>query len=163
MSPITATTSTAASVRAATALGERFRSQLADAIGAHRFGLWFEHGTTIEIAEKSAVIRAANSYVHEWIVRHFGSHLAAVTRAVLGEDATFEVTLATLAELAPTAPIHRPSTAQVVRAEANEQSGLRAATDDPRRRPAPGGAPTHGVPGARTTRCLLYTSDAADE
>ena len=87
MSPITATPSTAASARAAMALGERFRAQLADAVGAHRFGLWFEHGTTIEITEKSAVIRAANSYVHEWIVRHFGPQLAAVTRAVLGEDA----------------------------------------------------------------------------
>ena len=77
MSPITATPSTAASARAAMALGERFRAQLADAVGAHRFGLWFEHGTTIEITEKSAVIRAANSYVHEWIVRHFGPQLAA--------------------------------------------------------------------------------------
>ena len=156
MSPITATPSTAASARAAMALGERFRAQLADAVGAHRFGLWFEHGTTIEITEKSAVIRAANSYVHEWIVRHFGPQLAAVTRAVLGEDASFEVTLATLAELAPTAPVHRPSSAPTVRIESGEETGLRAATDDPRRRPAPGGAPTHGVPGARTTRTQTF-------
>ena len=156
MSPITATPSTAAPARATKAPGERFRSQLADAVGAHRFGLWFEHGTTIEVSDKSAVIRAANSYVRDWILRHFGPQLTAVTASVLGDGASFGVELAVAGETTASAGTHRGSSAPVVRVEPAEESGLRAATDDPRRRPTPGGSTPNGGHGNRVARTQTF-------
>ena len=85
--------------KAATSAGSRdatvqFRTALAERIGAHRFGLWFEHGTSIALDGSTARIGAANAYVRDWILRHFQGQLDTVARDVLGADATCEVGLA---------------------------------------------------------------------
>ncbi|MFM7052275.1 MAG: DnaA ATPase domain-containing protein [Planctomycetota bacterium] len=71
-----------------------FRQRLAEEIGAHRFGLWFEHGTTAEAAEGGIRVVAASAYVADWITRHFDDAMRRAAAAVAGEGALVEVTLA---------------------------------------------------------------------
>ena len=52
-------TARAAASAAATAT---FREALAAELGAHRFGLWFEHGTKAEATDGTIAISAPNAY-----------------------------------------------------------------------------------------------------
>ncbi len=73
---------------------EAFRSALADAIGAHRYGLWFAHGTAAEARERGVVITAANSYVAEWIAKHFRDAMQHAANLALGEGASLTIEVA---------------------------------------------------------------------
>ncbi len=142
-----------------------FCRQLSQAVGPHRFGLWFEHGTTFTISATSVEIVAANSCVRDWIVKHFRGQVDGVTTALLGPDAVCDVTVVAaqaqdhgmeLTRASAELPIDEPrAAARVVgkfgsgrsaateprgedsRRAPREQSGLSAASDDARRRSAP--------------------------
>jgi chromosomal replication initiator protein len=139
--------------KAATSAGSRdatvqFRTALADRIGAHRFGLWFEHGTSIALDGTTARVGAANAYVRDWILRHFQVQLDSVARDVLGAEGTCEIGLADSAATEATAAVSaRPQgPARSISEGAPSEYGLAAATEDPRRR----------SPKARTPRAQSF-------
>ena len=71
-----------------------FRSALSDALGAHRYGLWFAHGTSAEAREGGIVITAANAYVAEWISKHFREAMQQAAVLALGEGSSFTIEVA---------------------------------------------------------------------
>ena len=71
-----------------------FRSALSDALGAHRYGLWFAHGTSAEAREGGIVITAANAYVAEWISKHFREAMQQAAALALGEGSSFTIEVA---------------------------------------------------------------------
>lgn len=123
----------------------RFRTTLAERIGSHRFGLWFENGASITVEGSGFRVGAANAYARDWIVRNFKEQLETVAREVLGDEARCEVSLVSAADAPATGGPAKPGSPARTRAigeGAPGEHGLSAATDDPRRRPA----------GARTPR-----------
>jgi chromosomal replication initiator protein len=69
----------------------RILAALRDRVGAHRFGLWFDNGTTVSTADGRVEVRAATPYVAEWIARHFREPLEQLAREVFGADATVAI------------------------------------------------------------------------
>ncbi|MBI1303020.1 MAG: hypothetical protein GC172_04450 [Phycisphaera sp.] len=65
----------------------RILAALRDRVGAHRFGLWFDHGTTVSIDGGRVEVRAATPYVAEWIARNFRESLEQLARESFGADA----------------------------------------------------------------------------
>lgn len=123
---------------------ETFRLRLADELGAHRFGLWFENGTTATARDGHVEVRAANAYVADWIGRHFREAMQRAAASALGGEATCSVSVAEAA--GPDGDASRDGTA--VAAPATRTSGVLAGRtaaggpDEPRRRscdPARGG------------------------
>ena len=144
MPSISAVKPTAGSTREQRAAGEAFRTRLSEVIGAHRFGLWFEHGTAVSVHSDRVDVRAANPYVRDWIVKNFRAQLDAVTAEFIGAGVECIVSVAE-SEPATAAPADR-SVARSTRAGAPEDTGaptqapaaipasFASATDDPRRR-----------------------------
>jgi chromosomal replication initiator protein len=75
-------------------IAEKFRTMLRDRVGSHRFELWFEHGTTVAVGAESVRIEAANTYVADWIGRHFREATGAVATELLGAGAQVSITVA---------------------------------------------------------------------
>jgi chromosomal replication initiator protein len=75
---------------------ERIREQVAESIGAHRFGLWFENGAAISVVGDDVEVRAANHYVSDWITRNFRETLERVVRDVLGAESSVRVAVSEL-------------------------------------------------------------------
>jgi 2C-methyl-D-erythritol 2,4-cyclodiphosphate synthase len=69
-----------------------FRSAHSDALGAHRYGLWFAHGTSAEAREGGIVITAANAYVAEWISKHFREAMQQALTALVGAPVSVHAT-----------------------------------------------------------------------
>jgi chromosomal replication initiator protein len=69
----------------------RILAALRERVGAHRFGLWFDHGTSLSTAVDRVEVRAATPYVAEWIARHFREPLEQLARETLGADARVEI------------------------------------------------------------------------
>ncbi len=69
------------------------REQVAIAIGSHRYALWFENGTSLRLRAACVEVTAANSYVCDWITRHFRQTLLTTACALLGVEATCSVTV----------------------------------------------------------------------
>ena len=65
-----------------------FSDRLVDRIGKHRFGMWFDHTTKIEITGTRIDVAAQSQFVADWIRRHFGEDLEAVARETLGTSAS---------------------------------------------------------------------------
>ena len=65
-----------------------FSERLVDKIGKHRFGMWFDHTTKIEITGTRIDVAAQSQFVADWIRRHFGADLEAVARETLGSGAS---------------------------------------------------------------------------
>jgi chromosomal replication initiator protein len=63
---------------------EGIRGALCAAIGPHRYGLWFDNGAALRVREAAIEVRAANTYVSDWINRHFREALETAATAVLG-------------------------------------------------------------------------------
>ena len=123
----------------------RFRATLAERIGSHRFGLWFEHGTSIALSGASVRVDAANAYVRDWILRNFKGQLDSVARDVLGASASCDVCLSESepaeavtgapADALASSPRRGQASTRGIADGAPDEHGLTAATDDPRRRP----------------------------
>ena len=146
MHPNTESAPLAARPRIAQACAERFREKLAERVGPHRFGLWFEHGASVTITDDSVVIHATNSMVRDWIQRNFRSHLEAVAQELLGSDRASSISIETMPDPSPAAPGQAPVDARQRTAQPPRESGLASATDDQRRRPQPGrGARNHSL------------------
>ena len=67
---------------------DRLLEALRERVGAHRFGLWFDHGTKVSVSNGAVEVRAATPYVADWIARHFREPLEALAREMLGEHAS---------------------------------------------------------------------------
>ncbi len=80
----------------------RILAALRERVGTHRFGLWFDHGTSVSTREDRVEVRAATPYVAEWIARHFREPLEQLARETLGADA--RVVIIESADAAETAP-----------------------------------------------------------
>jgi len=72
-----------------------FCDELSSAIGAHRFGLWFENGTSARLRDGSIVIEAANAYVADWIGRNFREAMQRAAEKAVGAGTTVAVEVAT--------------------------------------------------------------------
>jgi len=154
MQPYSETAVVAARPRIASAgskpAAERFRKLLAERLGQHRFGLWFEHGTSIEIADDSVVIRTANAVVRDWIQRNLRSQLESVAAEVLGESRAAQITVESSPD-EPPVELRGPASASgrarstgataigvaSPASEGSRETGLSSAADDPRRRGQP--------------------------
>lgn len=94
--------------RATAALCER----LQQAIGPHRFGLWFDNGAAISVGGDEVEIRASNTYVADWIVRNFRGVLEETARELIGPAASVRIALATEAAPEPAASdVRHPTSA----------------------------------------------------
>lgn len=162
MSPISETPAPAAThaapARIARDTSGRFREQLAERIGSHRFGLWFEHGTSITVRGARVEVEAANAYVRDWILRNFKDQLDTLATETIGAGASCDVTvgasaLADDADAPGAAAAPGPARRSGAMQPAGE-SGLVSATDDPRRRSqsATQRGPTGHGPSARVSR-----------
>jgi chromosomal replication initiator protein len=73
---------------------DRVRRSLATAIGPHRYSLWFDNGTALSVRDGAVEVRAANTYVYDWINRHFREALEAAAAEGLGSDAQVRIAVA---------------------------------------------------------------------
>jgi chromosomal replication initiator protein len=105
-----------------------FSAALAERIGQHRFGLWFEHGTSIGISGSCVEVVAETPYVRDWIVGHFAEQLQAATIHAIGEGASWKVVL----REQPAAPA-----ATDARANEHRSNAGPSLSDEQRRRGAP--------------------------
>jgi chromosomal replication initiator protein len=71
-----------------------FCSELSDAIGPHRFGLWFENGTSAQARDGAIVVSAANAYVADWIGRNFRDAMQRAADKALGSGTVVSVEVA---------------------------------------------------------------------
>jgi chromosomal replication initiator protein len=95
MTPSTATAADRAMVGQSRAnLAADFERRLTEAIGAHRYSIWFGHGTTASVDSKAVRVLAANAYVADWIGRNFRDAMLCAAREVAGDDATVEIAVA---------------------------------------------------------------------
>jgi chromosomal replication initiator protein len=83
-----------------------FCAHLEKAIGAHRFGLWFGHGTTVECVNGGFRVIAANAYAADWIGRHFKSQLESAAHAVLGAESSVSVSHAPISDDFASTPLN---------------------------------------------------------
>jgi chromosomal replication initiator protein len=63
-------------------------NRLADRIGQHRFGMWFDHTTRMTVDGERVDVAAESQFVADWIGRHFRRDLEEVARQTLGEGAS---------------------------------------------------------------------------
>lgn len=68
--------------------------RLADRIGRHRFGMWFDHTTRMTIEGERVDVAAESQFVADWIGRHFRRDLEEVARQTLGEGASVDLRVA---------------------------------------------------------------------
>jgi len=68
--------------------------RLADRIGQHRFGMWFDHTTQVTIQGERVDVAAESQFVADWIGRHFRRDLEEVARQALGEGASVDLRVA---------------------------------------------------------------------
>ncbi|MEC8735295.1 MAG: DnaA N-terminal domain-containing protein, partial [Planctomycetota bacterium] len=69
----------------------RVTDRLADRIGQHRYGMWFDHTTRLTIQKDRLDVAAESQFVADWIKRHFRQDLEAVARETIGENGTIEL------------------------------------------------------------------------
>lgn len=75
------------------------QAELAARIGAQRYELWFGPHTHLIVAAGRLTIRAATSFVRDWLRKHFASDVRACCRAILGRELPVEYEVdASLAE-----------------------------------------------------------------
>ncbi len=99
LNPAGAVTATKAQTRALQQQArEAFCARMEREIGAHRFGLWFGHGTTVECVEGGFRVVAANAYAADWIGRHFKAQLDQAAQSVHGAGAVVDLAHAPLAD-----------------------------------------------------------------
>ena len=63
-------------------------NRLADRIGQHRYGMWFDHTTHMTVEGARVDVAAESQFVADWIGRHFRRDLEEVARQALGEEAS---------------------------------------------------------------------------
>ena len=68
--------------------------RLADRIGQHRYGMWFDRTTRMTIDGEKVDIAAESQFVADWIRRHFRRDLEEVAREALGEGASVDLHVA---------------------------------------------------------------------
>ena len=68
--------------------------RLADRIGQHRFGMWFDHTTQMTVQGERVDVAAESQFVADWIGRHFRRDLEEVARQALGEGASVDLRVA---------------------------------------------------------------------
>jgi chromosomal replication initiator protein len=82
---------------------QRVRDALRTAIGPHRFGLWFDNGTAVSVREGAIEVRAANTYVSDWINRHFREALESAAAQAFGAPGEVIVSVSEAGEVEATA------------------------------------------------------------
>ena len=82
---------------------ECVREALRAAIGPHRFGLWFDNGTAVSVREGAIEVRAANTYVCDWINRHFREALESAAVKAFGTPGEVIVSVSEGGEVEATA------------------------------------------------------------
>ncbi|MFN9126278.1 MAG: DnaA ATPase domain-containing protein, partial [bacterium] len=82
---------------------ECVRDALRTAIGPHRFGLWFDNGTAVSVREGAIEVRAANTYVCDWINRHFREALESAAAQAFGGPGEVIVSVSEAGEVEATA------------------------------------------------------------
>jgi chromosomal replication initiator protein len=65
----------------------RVSARIAERIGQNRYEIWFASGTRLDLADSELRVGVPNPYVGTWIESHFGGHVHAAAREVLGDDA----------------------------------------------------------------------------
>jgi len=76
-------------------MGDQISAQIGARIGARKFDIWFDRQTTrLRVEGGSLQVDLANSYVADWIARHYADDLATVAREALGTDATVSMMIA---------------------------------------------------------------------
>ncbi|MFZ9881354.1 MAG: DnaA ATPase domain-containing protein, partial [Phycisphaerales bacterium] len=123
-------------------LAADFERRLTKAIGPHRYGIWFGHGTTALVESKAVRVLAANAYVADWIGKNFREAMLCAAREVAGDDATVEITVADarVDHGCDSDPANGSAVSAAQRRIGPPEGGLeRAAADgaDERRRPGP--------------------------
>lgn len=68
--------------------------RLADRIGHHRYGMWFDHTTRMTIEGERVDVAAESQFVADWIGRHFRRDLEEIARQTLGEGASVDLRVA---------------------------------------------------------------------
>jgi chromosomal replication initiator protein len=72
-------------------------TQLAERIGAQRFELWFNSQTELCVRGVSLIVRAASTFVRDWLRTNFADDIRACWEAMVGTAGTIEFSLATAA------------------------------------------------------------------
>ena len=88
---------------AATRITATLCERVQQAIGPHRFGLWFDNGAAINVGGDEVEIRASNSYVADWIVRNFRGILEETARELIGPATSVRIAVAAEATPEPAA------------------------------------------------------------
>ena len=68
--------------------------RLADRIGQHRYGMWFDRTTRMTVQGEKVAIAAESQFVADWIRRHFRRDLEEVAKETLGEGASVDLHVA---------------------------------------------------------------------
>jgi chromosomal replication initiator protein len=108
-------------------LPDRIRGLLDDRIGRRRAELWFDSAATVRVDDGKLAVHADSAFAADWIRRHFGGDLTAVSREALGRE-DFDLRVRESAA----APLAAPE-----RAAASEEAGPPKAPDRDAMRPAP--------------------------
>lgn len=74
--------------------GSTISDRLADRIGQHRYGMWFDHTTRMTVEGEKVAVAAESQFVADWIRRHFRTDLEEVARETLGEGASVDLHVA---------------------------------------------------------------------
>ena len=61
--------------------------RLRERLGEHRWGMWFDQGTSLRVRDGQVEVEAASQFVADWIGRNFRGELESAARAALGEAA----------------------------------------------------------------------------
>ena len=88
---------------AATRVTATLCERVQQAIGPHRFGLWFDNGAAITVGGDGVEIRASNSYVADWIARNFLGILEEAARELVGPATSVRIAVGTDATPEPDA------------------------------------------------------------
>ena len=124
---------------AATRITATLCERVQQAIGPHRFGLWFDNGAAINVGGDEVEIRASNSYVADWIIRNFRGILEETARELIGPATSVRIAVAAEATPEPAASdLRHPNAGGAAR-------GARQANlDDESRVPAAHSGPSRG-------------------
>ena len=133
-------------------LEDGVRSALCAAIGPHRYGLWFDNGSALSVRDGAIEVRAANTYVSDWINRHFREALESVASDAIGADARVVVSIAEASEVGQSAADAASRGAE------RRRRGETPATDAGSRPVARGGrtGPTADAPVSRPSRSQSF-------
>jgi len=85
-------TTTTQAIDVASRVADRVRQNL----GAQKYAMWFDQTARFDYEAQEGVLRVAvpTRFAADWIGKHFASQLAAATRDVFGQDASFDVCVA---------------------------------------------------------------------